>query len=97
MTVLSEALMAAESAVVRVSCQVLLPSVQACLTQFGAIFSIEGMIQNIEKELNAKLDIILTGGFSKLISSKLSFKHKLEPNLTLDGIRLIYEDNHVSK
>tara|TARA_B100001287_G_scaffold68475_1_gene56276 strand:+ start:9022 stop:9765 length:744 start_codon:yes stop_codon:yes gene_type:complete len=64
---------------------------------FGAVFSIEGMIQNIEKELNTKLDIILTGGFSKLISSKLSFKHKLEPNLTLDGIRLIYEDNHVSK
>ncbi len=49
---------------------------------------------NIEKELNVKLDIILTGGFSELISSNFSFKHKLEPNLTLDGIRLIYEDNN---
>ena len=32
---------------------------------FGAVFSIEGMIQNIENKLNTKLDIILTGGFSK--------------------------------
>jgi len=61
---------------------------------YGALYSIEGMIGNIEKELNVKLDIILTGGFSELISSHFSYKHKLEPNLTLDGIRLIYEDNN---
>ena len=61
---------------------------------YGSLYSIEGMIYNIEKELNVKLDIILTGGFSKLISSKLSFKHKLKTNLTLDGMRLIYEDNN---
>ena len=38
--------------------------------------------------------IILTGGFGKLISSKLSYKHILKPNLTLDGVRLIYNENH---
>ena len=61
---------------------------------FGAICSIEGMIELIENELNSKLYIILTGGFSKLISSKLSYKHILKSNLTLDGLNLIYNDNN---
>ena len=38
-------------------------------------------------------DIILTGGFSQLISPKLNVKHKHIPNLTLDGINLIHEEN----
>ncbi len=61
---------------------------------FGAICSIEGMIKMIENELDSKLYIILTGGFSTLISSKLSYKHILEPHLTLDGLNLIYNDNN---
>ena len=52
------------------------------------------MISMIQNEIKSELSIILTGGFSQLISSKLSYKHILKPNLTLDGIRLIYNDNH---
>jgi type III pantothenate kinase len=61
---------------------------------FGAISSIEGMISMIQDEVGSELYIILTGGFSQLISSKLSYKHILKPNLTLDGIRLIYNENN---
>tara|TARA_Y100001936_G_scaffold246873_1_gene291639 strand:+ start:579 stop:1310 length:732 start_codon:yes stop_codon:yes gene_type:complete len=61
---------------------------------FGSINSIEGMIKMIQNEMNSELFIILTGGFGKLISSKLSYKHILKPNLTLDGIRLIYNENY---
>ena len=61
---------------------------------FGAINSIEGMIMMIQKELESELFIILTGGFSKLISSKLSYKHILKPHLTMDGIRLILNDHN---
>ena len=60
---------------------------------YSAIYSIEGMIKNINKELNSEAHLILTGGFSSLISPKLSSKHTLEPNLTLEGIRLIYEES----
>ena len=60
---------------------------------FSAIHSIEGMIKNIKLELNGNADIILTGGFSQLISPKLNIKHKHIPNLTLDGINLIHEEN----
>ena len=60
---------------------------------YSAVHSIEGMVQNIKKEINGKVDIILTGGFSQLISQKLSFKHSLNINLTIEGIRLIHEEN----
>ena len=60
---------------------------------YSAIYSIEGMIKNINEELEIESHVILTGGFSKLISPKLSFEHNLESNLTLEGIRLIYEEN----
>ena len=61
---------------------------------YGAIYSIEGMIKHINKELGGQANIILTGGFSSLISPKLPHEHILDFNLTLDGIRIIYEENN---
>ena len=61
---------------------------------YSAIYSIEGMIKHLTLELKENVTVILTGGFSSLISPKLSIKHILEPNLTLDGIKIIYEENH---
>ena len=60
---------------------------------YSAIHGIEGMVHNIKKELNQEIYIILTGGFSKLISPKLSFKHQLNPQLTIEGLRIIYEEH----
>ena len=60
---------------------------------YSAVHAIEGMVLHIKKELGNKTDIILTGGFSKLISPKLSFEHKVEKNLTIEGVKLIYEEN----
>ena len=58
---------------------------------FGAIDQVEGMIKRIIKEQNDNYTIILTGGFSKLLSPYLSIKHILDMDLTLKGI--YYIDN----
>ena len=60
---------------------------------FGAIDQVEGMICRIQKETNSNYEIILTGGFSKLISPKLETPHIIDINLTLKGILYIYELN----
>tara|TARA_Y100000996_G_C22497093_1_gene632797 strand:+ start:157 stop:885 length:729 start_codon:yes stop_codon:yes gene_type:complete len=60
---------------------------------FGAVDQVEGMIKRINIESPADYFIILTGGFANLISEKLSFKHTLDQNLTLKGIKYIYEYN----
>ena len=61
---------------------------------FGAIDQIEGMIQRINNETKQNNKIILTGGFSKLISPKISLEHTCDIDLTLKGMILIHESNN---
>lgn len=56
---------------------------------FGSLDAFEGMIKRISEELNEETKIILTGGFSKIISSKTSLKTFLEFNLVLEGIKAL--------
>ena len=59
---------------------------------FGYISLVEGMIEKIEKELKVKTTKIMTGGLSELFKDALKnvINHH-EPNLTLDGLRLVYK------
>jgi len=57
----------------------------------GAIDVVDGMFTRIIGEMNwEKCNIIVTGGFGGLISPHLKTHHNYLPNLTLDGIRIIY-------
>lgn len=56
----------------------------------GHAFAIDGLIKQYEKELNQKLTVILTGGYSNFICKHLSINsYILNPNLTLEGLRII--------
>ena len=58
----------------------------------GAIDTIDGMFKRILLETNwDQVHNIITGGFGEKISPNLKTEHTLMPNLTLDGIRIIYE------
>tara|TARA_Y100001970_G_scaffold291257_1_gene427730 strand:- start:684 stop:1415 length:732 start_codon:yes stop_codon:yes gene_type:complete len=60
---------------------------------YGGLFSVMGMINAIKEELkNPNLDIIITGGFGKLISNKLKIKHEYIESLTMDGMLKIYSN-----
>ena len=60
---------------------------------FGGIDAINGMLNRIENEMNwERFNIILTGGFSSLISTQLNRSHDLVPYLTLDGMRIIAKE-----
>lgn len=61
----------------------------------GHACAIEGLINQCEKEMSEKPIIIATGGLSSLIAKYMTRKFDyLEPNLTLDGFRLLYELNN---
>tara|TARA_Y100000590_G_C15707951_1_gene1009315 strand:- start:690 stop:1406 length:717 start_codon:yes stop_codon:yes gene_type:complete len=60
---------------------------------FGAIDQVQGMIARIKNQNNDNYQIILTGGFSKLLSPYLSIKHILDIDLTLKGLYYIDESN----
>ena len=60
---------------------------------YGALDQIEGMVKRIDKETQTNNNIILTGGFSKIISPQLSIDHILDIDLTLKGMVFINESN----
>ena len=57
---------------------------------YGTVSMVQGMIKMISQELQKeKIDIIITGGFGKLVSSHISVQHSYDPYLTLRGISYI--------
>lgn len=61
----------------------------------GAVFGYRGLVaeilEQIRKELGAgkRLKVVATGGYAKLIASKLPAIAHVYPNLTLEGLRII--------
>ena len=60
----------------------------------GGLFSVIGMINAIKVELKKpNIEVIITGGFGKLISKKLPMKHTYLESLTMDGMIQIYTNS----
>jgi len=60
---------------------------------FGYIELIEGMIRRIEQELGGKAKVIATGGQAYPFAEEIAAIDVINPDLTLIGLRLIYEMN----
>ena len=62
---------------------------------YSGIDGINGMISRIKKEMDSQIkNIILTGGFSTVLSKNIEYKHIVDTNLTLKGIKLICDENN---
>jgi len=60
---------------------------------FGYVALIEGLVARIQKELKEKAKVIATGGYASLIAKETKVFDEVNPDLTLIGLRLIYEMN----
>jgi len=60
---------------------------------FGYIGLIEGLVNRIQAELDEKARVIAAGGFANLISQATNVIDIINPDLTLIGLRLIYNMN----
>ena len=55
---------------------------------------IRGLISELKKNLRARrLPVVATGGYAQLIASKLPEITAIDPLLTLEGLRLVWESN----
>ncbi len=53
---------------------------------------VRGLIAELKRELRAKkLPVVATGGYAKLIAAKLPEISAVEPDLTLEGLRLVFK------
>lgn len=57
----------------------------------GYISMVDGLIRKIMDELNDRPRVISTGGFAGLIAEESDIIELVENNLTLEGLRLVYE------
>jgi type III pantothenate kinase len=60
---------------------------------FGYIELVEGMIRRIERELGSKAKVVATGGQAYPLAEEIPAIDVVNPDLTLVGLRLIYEMN----
>jgi pantothenate kinase, type III len=64
----------------------------------GAVHGYRGLVRELIRELKLelgvkRLPVVATGGYARLIASKLPEISAVEPNLTLEGLRLVYTAN----
>jgi len=60
---------------------------------YGFASQVDGMVERISKELGADPVVIATGGLSHLMYGLCETIDEHEPDLTLIGLRLVYEKN----
>jgi len=59
----------------------------------GYIGLVEGMVARFRQELGPEMHVVATGGLAELISQATEVFDVVDPWLTLEGLRLIYEMN----
>lgn len=59
----------------------------------GYVGALTGIIMDIQKELGGSACVVATGGMARMMAGYCSLIDKVDPNLTLEGLRLIYEEN----
>ena len=60
---------------------------------FGYVGLIEGMVARFKQELGGAATVIGTGGWAEMIARETDVFDEVDPDLTLHGVRLIYEAN----
>jgi type III pantothenate kinase len=61
---------------------------------YGYIGLIDGICERMIAEMGPDTKVIATGGFARLLSESSRTIKAVDENLTLDGVRMIYERNH---
>ncbi len=60
---------------------------------YGFVGQTEGIVSHMKKELGGDVFVIATGGFANTMAAESDCIDVVEPFLTLDGLRILYEKN----
>ena len=67
-------------------------SVQAGLF-YGYVGLVEGLVRRLRAEIGPEAPVVATGGLAAVFRDELPFLTAVDPNLTLEGLRLVWEKN----
>lgn len=60
---------------------------------YGTAGAVERILDEIEKETGCKFKVVVTGGYGCMMDKFIKLPHEINPNLTLKGLKIIYEKN----
>ncbi|MGR3179593.1 MAG: type III pantothenate kinase [Candidatus Anammoxibacter sp.] len=60
---------------------------------WGSVGTVNIVLEKLFDQLKSKPDVIATGGDAELIAESINYITKVIPHLTLDGIRIVYEES----
>lgn len=63
---------------------------------FGTAALVDGLVERVSKELGGDARVVATGGLAPVVIEHCHRVDMIEPNLTLTGLRLIFERNVAS-
>lgn len=63
---------------------------------FGSAGAVERIINEMEREMDAELALVITGGFASVMARFVKRSHEVNPDLTLEGLRILYDKNRSS-
>ena len=64
---------------------------------FGYAGMVDALVSRIREELGGGARVIATGGLAALVASETSSIERVEPYLTLEGLRILFEKNRVDR
>ena len=63
---------------------------------FGYAGMVDAMVTRIRTELGAEARVVATGGLAQRIAAETEVIERVEPFLTLEGLRILFEKNRAT-
>ena len=63
---------------------------------YGFAALVDGIVERIRGELGAEARVVATGGLADVIAPHTKSVERVDPDLTLEGLRLVWERNRES-